>query len=283
MGSTAQIESYPIGVFLSRDRTPSIEDFTEADGEGGPSESTPGSSWNFDWYVDVSGADDNTKRTIDKYDGSFTVECVDEWVQINGKQQNLCGRFGESYELINEGVYEILLGKFGFGGFLTLTNEGPTNEGPTNEGPTVAFLEPINEGGVAVPVLVSSYSTSANNVRRVLSSNSVFQNSWNMGVSGWPWGSGFAGDESYDQDVEVTYKMCLILGTDEDGFCPVCMLVKAALASSAPSGVPSLSEVPSQAPSSSMLPSQAPSSSGVPSKVPSGVPSLSGKPSLVSC
>ena len=89
----------------------------------------------------------------------------------------------------------------------------------------------------------------------------LYQSSQNPRFTFWPWSAtptstppGY-GDGSYDMNVEATYKFCLQLGT----YCPVCMLVQAALASSAPSGVPS----------------QAPSSSGVPSS--------SGKPSWVSC
>ena len=97
----------------------------------------------------------------------------------------------------------------------------------------------------------------------------VYQSSQNPKFTFWPWSTGILaksiggtwppedipGDDTYDQDAEATYKLCLKFDT----FCPVCMLVQAALASSAPSGVPS----------------QAPSSSGVPSS--------SGKPSWVSC
>ena len=57
--------------------------------------------------------------------------------------------------------------------------------------------------------------------------SSLFQGSQNPGFTFWPWGLGIPvvapGDESYNQDAEATYKLCLTLGD----FCPVCMYAKA--------------------------------------------------------
>ena len=111
-------------------------------------------------------------------------------------------------------------------------------------------------------------------------SGSFFQGSENPFFTYWLWNQGIQaqgvpGDETYDRDAEATYKLCLKFDT----FCPVCMLVQAALASSAPSGVPS--QVPSSSGAPSGVPSKAPSLN--PSGVPSILPTLSGKPSLVSC
>ena len=179
--------------------------------------------WNFDWHVDVSNADDDTKQTIGDYSGApggggigLTVECV-----------------------------------AGTGCAATTPPFGPyTMDLAPAAGPT------------AVP-----------------QGFGVYQGSQNPGFTFWPWSAvapaGY-GDGSYDIDIEATYKVCVILG---DTFCPVCILVQAALASSAPSGVPS--QVPSSSGAPSGVPSKAPSLN--PPGVPSILPTLSGKPSMVSC
>ena len=199
---------------------------TGSSDDAAPSTAPPGSWWSFEWHVDVSNAEDAGKQTLAAYGGGLdlTVECV----------AGQCGTFGTS-----------------------------------------SYDPPYTTDGVYTTPLVPSIWAFASQASQA-SSGTLYQSSQNPFFTFWLWNDGITeaipaddfgqgyppediaaipGDDTYDRDAEATYKLCLILDT----FCPVCMLVQAALASSAPSGVPS----------------QAPSSSGVPSS--------SGKPSWVSC
>ena len=217
---------------------------TGSSDDAAPSTAPPGSWWSFEWHVDVSNAEDAGKQTLAAYGGGLdlTVECV----------AGQCGTFGtSSYDYTTDGVYTTPL----------------------------------------VPSIWAFASATSK-----ASSGTLYQSSQNPFFTFWLWNDGITeaipaddfgqgyppediaaipGDDTYDRDAEATYKLCLILDT----FCPVCMLVQAALASSAPSGVPS--QVPSSSGAPSGVPSKAPSLN--PSGVPSILPTLSGKPSLVSC
>ena len=76
-------------------------------GEGVVPTSAPaGSSWNFDWHVDVSNAVDTTKQTLAAYSElMFTVECVEG-----------CATFGDGGPYSPNGVYTTPLSALGFGG-----------------------------------------------------------------------------------------------------------------------------------------------------------------------